>query len=1133
MTNLLDEIQNKSTYQVLIRGVLSAWIRINKNNSNFTCQPKEILDNLEIKNALDILSKEKLVVLHEYFSNMAVFEIQQEINNLNAKVKDDDYLINGISDDCLSEEEKKALGSVNTPNWLADYITKKAIHYWKKQHKEDLGTVGDLSCGPGIFLNKLQKYCTSSSTIIGVDKNEEYSCLAKLSMAGKGTKVVIECLDTLTDLKQEEQIDIFSMLSEFSEIKNQNFDLLVGNPPYIRSQSINKNYSDQLRNLYPEVTEGNFDLTVPFISHTIDSLTQGGVGALIVSSKFMVSSYGKRICEKLLRDIQLLEIVDFGDGQLFPKKTTYTCIIIFSKNSLNMEEKKMNQIKITKFSSGLKWKNDASNLKDARESFVYQDQLNIHPWNLNTGLHDEIFQLMQNPKLPSTLEFFPKIIQGVRTGANNVFIINKKEAESTDTELLIPFIDGTNIRKCEIIPSTRFLIWPYERIGDSISILNEEVLKKNYSKTWIYLNNNKLFLESRNLDDKTPWYGYSRSQNLGLSTLPKIFVREMMPSAQFSVDIEGHYSFSSGYAFINEEMDKNELKMWAAVLSTPTLEFQLRLIGTQLHSGWFRILKKNLARLRLPLFNKEMKEKATTISLLLHEDPHNNKLWAQLDEIVANSFSLNTEMKEEIKNYLIKTHKVSMPNLELTQLNKELILETEKPRPSSLVEYKTAYPDISIDDRSKYIPVELAQYNNLHVQREDLKQLVTFKKNKGNKIIHRWYPYTQGYSAELVEILLNELNFKKDSKVYDPFLGSGTTVLTCKLLGIDSFGAEISPLMSWVAKVKVTNYDINNIKNLVSLITDAKISPVIDTDLVFNDYMQKAYAPEILAQIIGWRNWILNLSVNQEEKDFLLLALVSILEEISLIRKHGSHYRYLNKTENIGILKLNISTIDSSTDIKHNLLKKIEQMITDVEATNYRETSILSEVYNINSREEIPNHKADIVITSPPYLNRNNYFTQQKAELSLLNLISSKEHYKTLVQNSFKSHVEFKFDPNINSEIPEINKLISKIKLSENNNPKIPHMISGYFDDLKQTLINIKRILNPGAKLAFVVGNTRWGGVVVPVDHFLALIAEREGYKVDKILVARYKGNSPQQMKKFGRIPVRESIVILEWNPKN
>jgi hypothetical protein len=88
-------------------------------------------------------------------------------------------------------------------------------------------------------------------------------------------------------------------------------------------------------------------------------------------------------------------------------------------------------------------------------------------------------------------------------------------------------------------------------------------------------------------------------------------------------------------------------------------------------------------------------------------------------------------------------------------------------------------------------------------------------------------------------------------------------------------------------------------------------------------------------------------------------------------------------------------------------------------------------------------------------------------------------------------------------------------------------MICGYFDDIKATFKTLLPNVKRGGKLAFVVGNSRWGGVVVPVDHLLALIAEREGFKLERIYVTRLKGNSPQQMRKFGKIPLRESVVIL------
>ena len=86
-------------------------------------------------------------------------------------------------------------------------------------------------------------------------------------------------------------------------------------------------------------------------------------------------------------------------------------------------------------------------------------------------------------------------------------------------------------------------------------------------------------------------------------------------------------------------------------------------------------------------------------------------------------------------------------------------------------------------------------------------------------------------------------------------------------------------------------------------------------------------------------------------------------------------------------------------------------------------------------------------------------------------------------------------------------------------------MIAGYFDDVDATLKQLQRVIAPGATCAFVVGNSRWGGVVVPVDHILIMLAEKHGFEPQKILVTRYKGNSPQQnAERYGKIPVESPL---------
>jgi len=91
-------------------------------------------------------------------------------------------------------------------------------------------------------------------------------------------------------------------------------------------------------------------------------------------------------------------------------------------------------------------------------------------------------------------------------------------------------------------------------------------------------------------------------------------------------------------------------------------------------------------------------------------------------------------------------------------------------------------------------------------------------------------------------------------------------------------------------------------------------------------------------------------------------------------------------------------------------------------------------------------------------------------------------------------------------------------------------MLIGYFIDMQKVLREWGRVLARGARVALVVDNVRFEGELLPVDLVLSEMAEEAGFQVEEIIVARYKGNSSQQMGRYGRVPVRESIVV--WRKK-
>ena len=521
------------------------------------------------------------------------------------------------------------------------------------------------------------------------------------------------------------------------------------------------------------------------------------------------------------------------------------------------------------------------------------------------------------------------------------------------------------------------------------------------------------------------------------------------------------------------------------------------------------MLKHQLIRLRVPKFSQSQINKLRRLVRKFEIDPESKVGLQALDSInllVAEAFGLTDKEVLMVKNFLRPIHDKSVSKSKIQQFPVEEI-------------------------ESNFEPVKLAKYNRLHLERFDLQHLVTFK-NAKKKPIHSWYPYTQGFDEELVRRLIEDFNLEKGSTVLDPFAGVGTTGIACRKAGMKSVLNDISPLVHWVSSVKNSTLDVEKIESLLNsgVLKDAesyKKKIELNPDL-FTNFFENAYSSAVLEKVLRILAFLRDIEDDQVSADFLRLMLIGRLESMSNIRKHGSHYRYLNNETSVGLEKLNIPVFDPQGSVSSVLEEAARKGLQDIKDTRFllpgsSIQSFLGDSKNLNlSRSTI-----DAVITSPPYLNRNNYIAQQKGELSLLGFIRDASSYKQLVRSTLISHVEGTLPMTAESNFPEVNKIIKNIALTEGNNPKIPYMISGYFADMDEIFREMWRVCKSGAKLAFVVANARWGGVVIPVDHLLMQQIENIGFVPERILVTRYKGNSPQQMRRFGRIPVRESIVVF------
>ena len=383
--------------------------------------------------------------------------------------------------------------------------------------------------------------------------------------------------------------------------------------------------------------------------------------------------------------------------------------------------------------------------------------------------------------------------------------------------------------------------------------------------------------------------------------------------------------------------------------------------------------------------------------------------------------------------------------------------------------------------------------------------------------IYNWHPFKHSYSKSLVDAVIKEFELKPGSWVMDSFCGGGTTLLACKEAGINSAGFDILPFSVFLSTVKTGSYDTDQL-----LEERKKFAPSKNVSLHFSSLStipiaKKAFTTSTRTELTRIKERIEKIN-DLNTKNFYNLGLLSIIESVSNTSKAGGFLRIVNRK--------------IPPKMVHQLFfSKIDRMIADTQQFNctYKHKAVKVSVKGADARQLRTNRKFDAIITSPPYPNRHDYTRIYSLEM-LFDFVSNNEDLKSIRYRTLRSHVEAKrIFQSIDYERPKrLAKIIKDIQQNGVNNPMVVKMIDGYFEDMFLALKQMSNSLVKGGKIALVVSNVRFAGISVPVDELLAEIGSQVGLTSKAIWIARYRGNSSQQMKEYNRYPSRESIVVWE-----
>ena len=410
------------------------------------------------------------------------------------------------------------------------------------------------------------------------------------------------------------------------------------------------------------------------------------------------------------------------------------------------------------------------------------------------------------------------------------------------------------------------------------------------------------------------------------------------------------------------------------------------------------------------------------------------------------------------------------------------------------------------------------KYSDKFPIRTNLINLTSFA--NGKKLpIFRLFRYKEAFSQNFVTQFLDELHIGRDDYVLDPFSGIGTTCFGCMLKGIPSVGIEMLPYAYFMSKaiVKLCEIKPEKLMEFFKLI-EKKVPNSELADIALDvPIVRKSFDEDTLTELRKWKFQI-DLLENSY-RDVFQAIFLSVLEDCSYSAKDGQFLRLVpNKSIKKPKNALREKILQAEKDI-HIIKKQYQKLLTP--------KLIIGDTRNLSSYF-LKGKKPNLVITSPPYLNRYDYTRSYVLELCF-NFIKNHDELKKIRFGILRSHIECKTnDDDKELHHPVVTEILKKLESKNLNNPRIPVMITAYFVDMKKAIQEISKTLDKKAKIILVVNNVRFEGEMIPVDLILSEFAEQCGFKIKNILIVRYKGNSSQQMKKYGLAPARESILILE-----
>ena len=416
-----------------------------------------------------------------------------------------------------------------------------------------------------------------------------------------------------------------------------------------------------------------------------------------------------------------------------------------------------------------------------------------------------------------------------------------------------------------------------------------------------------------------------------------------------------------------------------------------------------------------------------------------------------------------------------------------------------------------------------------------------------DRAIHDWYRFVLSFPPHLVRQYVDRFRITGKHTVLDPFVGTGTTIVECKKLGIPSVGIEANPMAFFASTVKTDwTPSPEAMRKDASAIASATIEELSASDIADESFFQRRTSHGSLRDFTAEENKVVltnSISPLPLHKSLTLLKQISSRadskftchEQLALAKAVVESASNLHFGPEVGV-----GMIKEDAAVVNPWLYNMGRIADDLQLVRHNKhvpsSCLLGDARNL--RRLVRENSVDFVFTSPPYPNEKDYTRTTRLESVLLGFIKSKADLRQLKQTLIRSNTRTVYkgddDDDAIKAFPEIQRIAReieerRIELGKDSGfERQYHRVAKlYFGGMARHLRDLQYVLKPGAVLAYVVGDqASFLRVMIRTGQLLADIAQSMGYELIGIDLFRTR------LATATKEQLREEVVVLQWKGK-